>query len=144
LKAPHFKEIYPKLENYYGTKFNIPIDALMSSILFSMEMLDIRAKINRSSDLDVSGRKGDLVFNICQKVAEKIYLSGVGAREYLSEVMSCFEDANISVDWQAFKHPNYIQNRKFDFLPGLSCLDLLFFNGLERGRLVFWQNVNSL
>ena len=59
------------------------------------------------------------------------YLSGIGAKDYYDN--KPFEEANIKVLWQDFKHPVYPQLHG-EFIPYLSSIDLLFNCGIKKSR----------
>ena len=59
--------------------------------------------------------------------------TGTGSRDNLDEAL--FTQAGIEVEWQRFKHPVYPQQYG-DFVPMLSCLDVLFNCGRESAALL--------
>ena len=66
----------------------------------------------------------------------KVYLSGEGAKQYLEEVEHNFSKNKIKIVYNKFLHPNYTQSPKLTFIPGLSCLDLFFYEGLQNARSI--------
>jgi len=130
-EAPYYCEIAPiikKLIMYNETnlaKFNINIIKTLISIF------DINIDIIKSSDIKYSGTKNRLNASIAKEVKATNYLSGLGAKEYFEETP--FKENNINVLWQKFKHPIYPQLHG-DFIPNLSCIDLLFNCGIENSK----------
>ena len=53
--------------------------------------------------------------------------------EKLKEAKKNFEEANIKVLWQDFKHPVYPQLHG-EFIPYLSSIDVFFNCGIEKSR----------
>jgi hypothetical protein len=86
----------------------------------------IDVTVRRASDLEVSGKRGDLLLDICRRLGADGYLSGVSGREYLD--VSAFERAGVGVQFQEFHHPVYRQ-RYEPFMPCMSSVDLLFNQG---------------
>ena len=96
---------------------NIFITEKLSSVL------GISAKFVRASELDVHGKKADLIFDICKTLGADTYYCGVSGKKYNDEQK--FKDSNIKVIYQEFVHPIYEQPYG-DFIPNLSILDLFF------------------
>jgi hypothetical protein len=87
--------------------------------------LRITTPLVRSSELNVSGQKSELLINLCKAVGGDTYLAGMGgSRRYLD--LPAFESAGVRVQWQEFDHPHYPQCGEGPFIPGLSAVDLLF------------------
>jgi hypothetical protein len=84
-----------------------------------------------SSEINPEGKRNEMLVDILKKVSADIYLSGVGAKDYLDEKL--FSDADVAVKWQNFSHPVYPQLHG-DFTSYLSSIDLLFNCGIERSR----------
>lgn len=81
-----------------------------------------------ASSLKVESRKTQRLVDLCLKVGADIYLSGLGAGQYLEETL--FAEAGIRVVWQDFRHPVYPQlHGRFE--PNLSVLDYLMMDSRE-------------
>ena len=65
----------------------------MMSIEYCREKLNIETDMIYSSDLPVSGKKSELLYNICKHVGAKTYLSGLGAKDYMD--LDVFEDIEV-------------------------------------------------
>jgi hypothetical protein len=63
------------------------------------------------------------ILAICKLVGATIYLSSVGARNYMKGELYKFFDAGIDVQWQEFNHFSYIDEK--NFVSHLSCVDFL-------------------
>lgn len=113
---PFLQELYLEERWDYLSELNIYL------LFWMFDELGIKSKVIRASKLEVVGKKGDLILNICKRVGADIYLSGIGARYYLDE--GKFVKNGIRVVWQDFKHPGYPQLWG-DFKQGLSAMDLL-------------------
>jgi len=142
-KAPFYKEVFPLIENLYLTKNEVsPSLFVVETILFLMKQLQIKTITELSSEKNYTGQKGDLVFNICKENNTDTYISGQGAKEYMTETnFNKFRENNINIKWQKFEHPIYQQQKNKPFVSGLAGLDLLFFLGFEQAKLVFQNNL---
>jgi len=98
----------------------------MRLIEMLLRRLRIDVRIARSSDLNVTGSRSELLLNICQRVEADRYLSGISGRDYLDR--SLFDSAGIGVDFHEFHHPVYSQRHE-PFVPCMSAVDLLFNHG---------------
>lgn len=130
-KASYFDEVFPFIEKLYANKYEKLSEFNMSSILMLMELFDIKIDIIYSSALKTTQTKSERLVELLTQVNATHYLSGIGARDY--HVDKPFEDANIKVVWQDFKHPVYPQLHG-DFIPYLSSIDMLFNCGIEKSR----------
>jgi hypothetical protein len=83
----------------------------------------------RSSHLvNVTGKKTDMIINLCRKLGADGFLSGDGAATYLD--VDAFGKAGIALCWQRFVHAEYSQQfPELGFVPRLTALDLLFNEG---------------
>jgi hypothetical protein len=129
----YFDEILPLLADYYAEDYPRLIDALIASMRISIELFGIGTKMMFQSEVpyDKSLHRGQLVLDLVRKAGADRYLSGVGANAYLDP--SDFAD-NPSLKYDVFAHPTYPQKNARDFVPGLSCLDVLFNLGTEGAR----------
>jgi hypothetical protein len=142
-KAKYFKIIFPQLENFYQN-FNgeNASDLIVETMLKSFDFFEIDVKIERASNYKFSESKGNLVYEICSFFKANTYISGQGAKQYMDETLiNKFKENNIHIEWQHFHHPKY--NQLFNnssFIEGLSCLDMLFHNGIDLSRQIFKMN----
>ena len=81
----------------------------------------------RSSSLDVSGKRVDLLLTICKTVGADRYVSPPGSRVYLDQ-NNMFAMNGIELVYQDYAPPPYTQLHG-EFLPSLSVLDLLLNEG---------------
>ena len=141
--APFHREIIELIAPIYNQHFESPLSLLIATIQKSMELLGINTPMYLSSSYKEQGRKGDLVLALCIAHGANSYLAGSGSYEYMQEYLYKFQSAGITVLWHNFIHPIYPQIPNYKFISGLSCLDLLFFMGVQKAREIFWNNVNS-
>ena len=131
--APFYAEIFPYIEQLYSFDCEKLLNFNLRSIEMLMNLFDIHVPITMAGELDVTGKKNELLINILRKVQATCYLSGTGARVYTEPGL--FEKAGIELKWQEFRHPFY-QQLHGPFIPMLSSIDLLFNCGIEQSRYI--------
>ena len=77
-----------------------------------------------SSSLDATGKKADLLVDLCRKLGADRYVSPPGARAYL-ENSDAFDSLGIPVIYNDYRHPAYPQLHG-PFVSHLSIVDLMF------------------
>ena len=121
-----FKTIY--LGNHeHLMEFNVAI------IKFFLETLYIRTEIRFASEMNVNGKKGDLILNLCLAAGAGEYISGISGHDYLD--LEKFEKSGIKVVFQEFHHPIYTQCHE-PFIPCMSVVDLLFNYGPDSSKII--------
>jgi hypothetical protein len=101
-KSKHWNKIQPimdKIYNCYNTNYLSQIDTDIT-----IELLKITGKLPKiiyASNLSVSGKKSQLVANLCEAVHADVYLSDSGGKRYLDE--SVFKETKIT--WQKWEEP---------------------------------------
>jgi len=138
-KAPYFDGYFPKIRDIYLSGSIKMVDLNMAFLHFFFEVFDLQVNTLFSSDLNVGGSSNQKLINLINAVDGTQYLSGVGAKDYIDEQM--FADEGIIVEWQQFNHPVYPQLHG-DFIPNLSCIDLLFNCG-PGAKEVLWSCKNE-
>ena len=121
-KALNFDWLYPKLETLYDREFEKLVDVTWEHLMFWLELLGIRTKIIKSSELSVTSKKSDLVLDLCRAVGADYYISGALGRDYLKTEE--FEEAGVEVEFQDYKHPVYPQLYG-EFLPNMGIVDFV-------------------
>jgi hypothetical protein len=126
-------EVMPRVETYFRADYSSLCDAVVASMRLSLEFFGINSKVIFQSDMDYdrSLRRGDLILSLVRATGATCYLSGAGAKAYLDE--SAFS-GDLSLRYNAFKHPVYPQKGGLPFQEGLSCLDALFNLGVKGAR----------
>ncbi len=128
-KAVHFDSVYGLIEEIYDFQTQYLSELNIHFIKSISEIMHIKTKLFKSSDLDVSGHKSELLVQIVNKVNGKEYLSGTGAKDY--NEIELFKNNGIKLKYLDFIHPEYQQTLPGPFLPGLSIIDYLFNCGTE-------------
>ena len=109
-------------------------DLSQNLIRWVCSKLQINTPFVKSSSLNTSGSKCDLLVNICQSQLSTSYISPPGSKAYIEEC-NAFQDAGISVSYFYYKHPVYKQIHG-GFIPYMSVLDLLFNAGPKSVEII--------
>lgn len=139
-KAPYFKEYTDFFKDVYQRDWELLAELDIFLIKETMNILGLDLPIKKASSLKVKGKTTELLINICKKVGADTYLSGEGGKRYMD--MERFQEEDIKVIFQDFKHPIYPQLfEEKEFIPNLSVVDLLFNCGeksldIIRGRKI--------
>jgi hypothetical protein len=135
-RAPYFHARSAELRSILSQSWEKLVDLDLALLDWLCDALSVRTSLIRSSELDVSGNKGELVLDICRKLGAQVFLGGVGASRCYLDVER-FRSAGICVQWQDFRHPTYPQHPgRTQFVEGLSALDLLFNCGPDSANLL--------
>ena len=99
------------------------------------ERFDVSTECVLASELGVTGRRDDLIIDLCLQVGGTTYLSGRGARAY--QDMRKFELKGLALRYQHYEPQPYPQlHPQAGFVAGLSALDLLLNAGPEAKRIL--------
>jgi len=102
------------------------LSSFNEELIFDMcLMFDVETPefISTERDMKVSGDGTDLLLDICEATMADTYLSGPSGRDYLE--LHKFNEADIEVKFEDFKHPVYKQLYE-PFIYNTSAIDLLF------------------
>lgn len=121
--APFFEKYFSGLQPLYDDSWDLVAEFNIAIIRWVADAFGLSRQFVRSSELGATGKKSELLANICRELGATVYLSGISGRDYLEELH--FANTGIAVHYQDFKHPVYRQRYK-PFLPGMSSVDLLF------------------
>jgi hypothetical protein len=94
-----------------------------------VKALKIETPLKLSSEMHVTGKKGDLLLDICKNLNATTYVSTAGSAVYL-DGYSGFSNSGINVEYQHFDHPFYPQG-EFEFISHLSVIDAICNIGLK-------------
>jgi hypothetical protein len=134
--APFFEWLY--LENTWKRLTDLNLVILQKAF----EWFDIQARIVIGSDLNFSGKKSDLVLEHCRQFNASIVVTGTHGKDYI--VRQDFENLGITVVFQDYTHPKYSQRARQEFVPCLSCVDLLFNHGPDSAKIMREGNIGKM
>ncbi len=131
--AAYFDEVFPDIESWLAGEHKFLADLNIAGIRMVCRLLELEPVFLRSSDLDVEGRKSELLVALCAAVGASHYYSSIGSKDYMDADLRLFEDAGIAVEYQAWPHPEYLQQGK-EFVSHLSVIDVLCNIGPKAAR----------
>lgn len=127
-KAPFFSKYAAFFEETYNTEWTRLLDLNLHLTRYVLSELGLNREFIMASDLNVEGRKSELVLNICKATGATTYVSGALGKDYLE--LESFQENGIRVVFQDYAHPQYTQMFP-GFVSHLSIVDLLFNHGPE-------------
>jgi WbqC-like protein family len=134
-RSPHFSEFFPSLATQLQRlNQGLLVDLNSGLIEWLMRVLEIRTPVIRASALPASGKRTELLANICQALGAKQYVSPLGAAAYLVVEQDVLKRQNVEILFQNYKHPEYRQVFG-PFEPFVSVVDLLFNHGKDAVRI---------
>lgn len=133
-KAARYRAVLPLLEDIYACEDTRLSQFTLHALRLLLTTLDIQVpRILYSSDMEPQASSNALVAELTLKAGGTRYLSGLGARNYFDPAP--YAAGGIEVVWQEFTHPVYPQLHG-DFVPFLTCLDLLCNCGVDGARKI--------
>lgn len=139
-KAPYFDDYAGFFEDTYKKEWQYLSDLNEYMLKWFLKVLNINVKYYKASELDLKGKKSDLVLYMCQKLKADTYVFGALGKDYANE--RDFKKNNVKVYFQNYQHPIYQQLRG-DFLPYMSIVDLLFNCGDKSAEIVMAGNISK-
>jgi len=125
-KTPYFEQYYLGLREILNTPYQYLVDLNFDILIYVLDMLDIDIKIVKASDYMFSGKKSELVLDMCMKLNADIYIFGEQGRNYAN--VDTFSNNDIYTYIQSYEHPVYKQARG-EFTPYMNIFDLMFNEG---------------
>lgn len=140
-KSEYFKRYWDGFKAVYGQDYIFLIDLNINLIGYILENLGLKQEVVFASQLNVSSKKGDLIFDICNSLNATAYVSGISGKDYLD--FQKFHDRGIKLIVQDFHHPLYRQLYE-PFIPCMSIIDLLFNYGDKSLDVILGKGVEVL
>lgn len=132
-KAPYFEEVFPYIMEMMDFSTDNLSEYLISLILKMAQLLDIKTDFIISSQLSCSPRLHgeERVMEICRVLEGDIYYNAVGGRQLYSH--EHFRERGLEL---RFVETDDIRYQQFGdtFVPNLSIIDILMFNGWEQTK----------
>ena len=122
-RAPYFEHHARFFEQVYTRSWTQLSDLIAELTSYLLDAFGIRTKLYFSSQMEIAGKKDDLVLNLCRELAATAYLSGPLGRNYLRE--EAFDSLGIELRYDDYQHPTYPQAYS-GFEPYMAAIDLLF------------------
>lgn len=132
-KSVFFKDFGPKLiQNLNETKKLVDLN--IGLIDYFRDVLNLKTKVLRSSNMNGKGVKADLLASLCLEVDATEYIAVQGSKNYLDHSRS-FNDISLPIHYFNFNHPSYPQLYN-GFIPNMSILDMIFNCGEKSTQLI--------
>ena len=130
-KAPYFKDVYELFKDtIYCEKTNLA-EYLKYSICRIAEFMGISTKIYSAFELkfDCTNRAQERIIDICKLRGTTEYINAIGGKELYDKQL--FNEAGIRLNFLKMDEDIVYPQGKGRFIPSLSILDVLMFNGKE-------------
>jgi hypothetical protein len=122
-KAPFFDQHATFFEGIYARRWEKLGELVREITGYLLDAFGIGTKLYFSSQMAASGKKDELVLNLCRELGATVYLSGPLGRNYLREEL--FSHGQIALRYDDYRHPVYAQVYP-GFEPFMAAIDLLF------------------
>jgi len=129
--APYFAQTFPLVEQIMRYEETNLFRYLHNSIIRTCEYLGITTEIRISSGIaiDHALKSQDKVLALCEAIGANSYVNAIGGMELYSK--KTFQEKGIELKFiqsKPFEYPQFNHN----FVPWLSILDVMMFNGREK------------
>ncbi len=138
-RSEGFDSYFDPLVSHLSGTGALLVDLNIPLIEWIVDVLGIKTRVIVSSTLRQTGKRTELLANICRTLGATQYISPLGSAAYLLDEQDLMLDQGIDVVFQNFEHPEYRQLFP-PFLPFASVIDLIFNQGdrsleiLQSGR----------
>jgi hypothetical protein len=122
-KSEYFSFVAENILNIFDQRELSLSNLNISLILRISELIGIKTKFLRSSEMSCAGTQASLLLDICKKTSASAYVSPPGSKNYL-EKTDVFKLAKIEIIYHDYEHPTYKQLNG-NFIPYLSIIDLI-------------------
>lgn len=124
--SKYFNEYFSKIREIYENEWTYLCDLNIKLIELALDILNIKCKIIKSSEMNVNSKSTQALVDICKSTKANLYVSGKDGKKYVD--LQKFLDNQIKVIFQNYQHPQY--NQKFNhFEPYMCIFDLIFNEG---------------
>ncbi len=130
-KAPHFADTYPLIEAVVGAEATNLFEFLLYGLTATRDHLGLRTPIVASSSIeaDHSLRSQERVIAIAKSLGARTYINPIGGIDLYSR--AAFAGAGLELRFLRPLPIEYAQTGG-SFVPWLSIVDVLMFNGADR------------
>ena len=140
-KSLFFNDIFPLFNQVLveGMKYDLMCDLNVLLIKFICNILEIKTKITKASELKINtSDRNERIIKICKVLNSQIYFSGNGGKKYHDE--NLFNSNGIEIKYTDFTQTEYKQVGN-DFISGLSIIDSLFNCGIEETKNILHASI---
>ncbi len=140
-KAPYFDSYSDFFNELYKRDWKYIVELNEYIIKFLFNELNINVDFIKGTDLNLKGKKSELILDLCEKTNADVFIFGALGKKYAD--VDLFISKNIHVYFQDYKHPTYPQLWG-PFLSNLSVVDLLLNVGPEKAtRIIISDNITK-
>ena len=129
----YFNQYFGYFEEIYSKKWLYLSDLNFEILKLLLKLLNINLNLLKLSELDIQGKKSELILNLCKKLGANKFIFGEQGINYAK--INTFKENKIDVVFQNYKHPVYKQIYG-SFISHLSVLDLLFNCGNKSLKII--------
>ncbi len=122
-KAPYFAVHVPFFESLYEQKWTYLCELNQRILNYILDFLEIRTPIYFQSDLDVEGKKQELIVDICHYFEARAFIFGTEGRNYADS--DFFEEHGLEIFVHEYIETPYAQLWG-SHVAKLSVIDMLF------------------
>ncbi len=134
LRAPYFKEIFPKFEELVNRDYTNIADMNIAVNTWIAKEFGFKAEFSRSSEMPIDTENEERVIEICKMLGGDEYISGNGARAYQKQ--EHFDEAGVKLTYTDYK-PIVYHQLWGEFIENMSVIDYIFNCGFD------WDNVKK-
>jgi hypothetical protein len=137
-KAPFYQENIQFIEGLFNQNNRNLFEFIYFSINQVCNLLQIETNIIKSSKVEIDHLlKGeDKIIAICNSLNADMYVNAIGGKELYSK--DRFKQNNIDLKFIRTRKIEYKQF-SYEFMPWLSIIDVLMFNGVERTKNMLYE-----
>lgn len=137
--SPYYHEVYPLIESCFLYEHKNLFHYLYHSIAQISSFLGITTEIMVSSHIQANHElKGEMrVLSICKSLQATDYINAIGGTELYSK--ETFSDQNLNLHFLKTNAITYRQSAADAFIPNLSIIDVLMYNGKEGTKALLNQ-----
>ncbi len=132
-KHAEFDKLKEVLKAIADTSIEYIAELNMKIISVFCSIIGLNFSFHRSSELDIGGQRSDRLITICERFGCDIYLSPIGAKEYL-RLDNAFEKSHVKLCFQDYTPPEYTQKSGYEFIGYLSLFDVIANIGAEETK----------
>lgn len=135
-RAPYFADYFEDLSRKLAEKGSSRlVDLNVSLLAWIMQALLVKTPLVRASSLGQSGKRTELLANICSELGATKYISPAGSAAYLLAEQEFLTCRGIEVSFHHYEHPVYQQLHQ-PFTPFASVIDVMFNEGGEALKIL--------
>jgi len=138
-KAEYYKKYIKIMEKFYLHPWEKLSDMNRFFINSVLEELNIKTKLVEMSQLNIQGKKDDLVLSMCKSLDTDLYVFGEEGRRYADQKK--FENNSIKIFFQKYFFPRYKQLWG-EFVGNLSIIDLMMNCGENSLKILMKKNIS--